>query len=768
MQLHEDTYTARNGAKFPIKWTAPEGLAYFRFSSKSDVWAFGVVLWELATYGLSPYPGVELHGVYQLLEKGYRMQRPHGCPESVYSIMHRCWSWEAADRPTFAEIKAELEEMWRTIDMAEAVAQELATQPVPLSNSDPSMHFTGPAAIMNPALPPNCNPGNMRNGGEAMMSSMVSRIAPALPAAIAPTQRQHQHVGGDAEREHPLTPSCSSSASESSSSPTSSSSSPSSPGRDADDAGETDGQDGDDEGEGEMLRAKLLEIKSGMHSTGSWSTSRTTPTDGCFYQGDYIVNGALGRVAPASDLPVPANASSSTRDSQLSAPASLPPLHHSRQQLPQPSSRHHNGGINGRHHHHNRHYQQQQQEQSIQGVGSPAGGRNVPRRRSGGPGNKHFGLRSKEKNNITPAESGVGESIVSADSPGGDSNTKQTQQTQPLLTRSEAKFVQQQQQRNSGGGRKVATPNDRVTPTRDLVSDGITDERRMRLDAESVTQFTTLPAQDRITRYLESLGELGSAPSMSGDERRHHQRPAHNSSSHLQMLPHFPPPPPVPPPPPQTSQQQQHQLNNVGRMAPPSERRRNAVGRSASCYQTVSSSQLPVPTNPMTINGSSSSVQEPSTINSQSNPNAVAVGIADSGTPTDDVYQAPNLTQNNAADNKNGIEEVSEQAELTACLNNLSLEANQLSSACPDLAPELSALSQQLSLCRSQIESRLLRDGAGASSPEEQMHEDQCLAGIATALRHIQQSLSGMRTRLEVSVEQEGVPPTVNPTPVST
>lgn len=59
---------------------------------RSDVWAFGVVLWELATYGLSPYPGVELHGVYQLLEKGYRMQRPHGCPESVYSIMLRCES----------------------------------------------------------------------------------------------------------------------------------------------------------------------------------------------------------------------------------------------------------------------------------------------------------------------------------------------------------------------------------------------------------------------------------------------------------------------------------------------------------------------------------------------------------------------------------------------------------------------------------------------------------------------------------------------------
>ncbi|VDN38381.1 unnamed protein product [Dibothriocephalus latus] len=71
----------------------------------------------MATYGLSPYPGVELHGVYQLLEKGYRMERPHGCPEAVYSIMLRCWAWEPADRPTFAEVRQELERMRRTVDL---------------------------------------------------------------------------------------------------------------------------------------------------------------------------------------------------------------------------------------------------------------------------------------------------------------------------------------------------------------------------------------------------------------------------------------------------------------------------------------------------------------------------------------------------------------------------------------------------------------------------------------------------------------------------
>ena len=64
--IREDTYTAQPGAKFPIKWTAPEGLAYNKFTTKSDVWGFGILLWEIATYGMSPYPGVELTDVYQV------------------------------------------------------------------------------------------------------------------------------------------------------------------------------------------------------------------------------------------------------------------------------------------------------------------------------------------------------------------------------------------------------------------------------------------------------------------------------------------------------------------------------------------------------------------------------------------------------------------------------------------------------------------------------------------------------------------------------
>ncbi|XP_055621261.1 tyrosine-protein kinase Abl isoform X2 [Toxorhynchites rutilus septentrionalis] len=133
--MRDDTYTAHAGAKFPIKWTAPEGLAYNKFSTKSDVWAFGVLLWEIATYGMSPYPGIDLTEVFHRLESGYRMERPPGCPPEVYELMRKCWQWNAQDRPTFESIHHDLEHMFQESSITEAVEKQLqgATQPVQLT-----------------------------------------------------------------------------------------------------------------------------------------------------------------------------------------------------------------------------------------------------------------------------------------------------------------------------------------------------------------------------------------------------------------------------------------------------------------------------------------------------------------------------------------------------------------------------------------------------------------------------------------------------------
>uniref|UniRef100_A0A1I8C3K1 Tyrosine-protein kinase n=1 Tax=Meloidogyne hapla TaxID=6305 RepID=A0A1I8C3K1_MELHA len=106
--MTDDTYTAHAGAKFPIKWTAPEGLAYNTFSTKSDVWAFGVLLWEIFSYGMAPYPGVELGSVIGLLEKNFRLERPTDCPDSVHRLMLQCWQWSPSDRPRFHNLHKSL------------------------------------------------------------------------------------------------------------------------------------------------------------------------------------------------------------------------------------------------------------------------------------------------------------------------------------------------------------------------------------------------------------------------------------------------------------------------------------------------------------------------------------------------------------------------------------------------------------------------------------------------------------------------------------
>ncbi|KAL7389146.1 hypothetical protein ABVT39_027093 [Epinephelus coioides] len=100
-RIIESEYTAQEGAKFPIKWTAPEAINFGTFSIKSDVWSFGILLTEIVTYGRIPYPGMTNPEVIRSLEKSYRMPRPDGCPEELYDIMKMCWRQKPENRPTF-------------------------------------------------------------------------------------------------------------------------------------------------------------------------------------------------------------------------------------------------------------------------------------------------------------------------------------------------------------------------------------------------------------------------------------------------------------------------------------------------------------------------------------------------------------------------------------------------------------------------------------------------------------------------------------------
>ncbi|KAM9775224.1 tyrosine-protein kinase Yes-like [Syngnathus typhle] len=108
--IEDNEYTARQGAKFPIKWTAPEAALYGRFTIKSDVWSFGILITELVTKGRVPYPGMVNREVLEQVERGYRMPCPQGCPESLHDMMKLCWKEEADERPTFEYIQSFLED----------------------------------------------------------------------------------------------------------------------------------------------------------------------------------------------------------------------------------------------------------------------------------------------------------------------------------------------------------------------------------------------------------------------------------------------------------------------------------------------------------------------------------------------------------------------------------------------------------------------------------------------------------------------------------
>ena len=105
-------YEAHIGKKLPIKWTAPEVVTSYYFTIKSDVWSFGILIYELVTHGHSPYPGMSNAQVTSALKTGYRMPCPHDCPEQLYEIMTDCWKDDTTFRPTFEALQRRLEGLY--------------------------------------------------------------------------------------------------------------------------------------------------------------------------------------------------------------------------------------------------------------------------------------------------------------------------------------------------------------------------------------------------------------------------------------------------------------------------------------------------------------------------------------------------------------------------------------------------------------------------------------------------------------------------------
>ncbi|XP_055648954.1 tyrosine-protein kinase Fer-like isoform X6 [Falco peregrinus] len=107
-QEDDGVYSSSGLKQIPIKWTAPEALNYGRYTSESDVWSFGILLWETFSLGVCPYPGMTNQQAREQVEKGYRMSAPQNCPEEIFKIMQKCWAYKPENRPKFSEIQKEL------------------------------------------------------------------------------------------------------------------------------------------------------------------------------------------------------------------------------------------------------------------------------------------------------------------------------------------------------------------------------------------------------------------------------------------------------------------------------------------------------------------------------------------------------------------------------------------------------------------------------------------------------------------------------------
>ncbi|KAK7884746.1 hypothetical protein WMY93_027869 [Mugilogobius chulae] len=117
----EGTYTT-SGGKIPIRWTAPEAIAYRKFTSASDVWSFGIVMWEVMAFGERPYWDMSNHEVMKAINEAFRLPAPMDCPSAVYQLMLQCWLQDRSKRPKFGDIVPLLDKLLRSPDSLKTIA----------------------------------------------------------------------------------------------------------------------------------------------------------------------------------------------------------------------------------------------------------------------------------------------------------------------------------------------------------------------------------------------------------------------------------------------------------------------------------------------------------------------------------------------------------------------------------------------------------------------------------------------------------------------
>jgi len=116
-----DYYRKGDKGFLPVRWMAPESLKDGIYTAQSDVWSFGVVLWEICTLGEQPYQGLSNEQVFKFVKGGGIQERPDNCPEDLFSVMTLCWNWNPKSRPSFSEL---VEMLFQEVQQVPGLADE--------------------------------------------------------------------------------------------------------------------------------------------------------------------------------------------------------------------------------------------------------------------------------------------------------------------------------------------------------------------------------------------------------------------------------------------------------------------------------------------------------------------------------------------------------------------------------------------------------------------------------------------------------------------
>ncbi|XP_051049101.1 fibroblast growth factor receptor 2 isoform X4 [Phodopus roborovskii] len=163
-----DYYKKTTNGRLPVKWMAPEALFDRVYTHQSDVWSFGVLMWEIFTLGGSPYPGIPVEELFKLLKEGHRMDKPANCTNELYMMMRDCWHAVPSQRPTFKQLVEDLDRI------------------LTLTTNEEYLDLTQPLEQYSPSYPDTRS--SCSSGDDSVFSPDPMPYEPCLP--------QYPHVNG--------------------------------------------------------------------------------------------------------------------------------------------------------------------------------------------------------------------------------------------------------------------------------------------------------------------------------------------------------------------------------------------------------------------------------------------------------------------------------------------------------------------------------------------------------------------------------------------